>query len=81
MIFDNVVSTCWVHDDHSLNTSDHNALSVRISYRSHVFMSHARKVYKWQNVDTFMYASKLDNSLSNTGLIGVDLNNSVDIDA
>ena len=77
---DNVVS-CWVHDDHSLNTSDHNALSVRISYRSHVFMSHARKVYKWQNVDTSMYASKLDNSLSNTGLIGVDLNNSVDIDA
>lgn len=76
---DNIIS-CWVHDDHTLNTSDHNALSVQISYRSYVFKSHARKTYKWQNADTSTYADTLDKTLGNMGLIDLDLKNSADID-
>ena len=55
-----LVVSCCVHDDGPDNISDHNALSLHLSFRTNVCLPQVRKAYKWIGADVNRYARLLD---------------------
>jgi len=75
-----LVLSCTVQDDASINTSDHNAITLTLSFRSHVFLRQCRSVYKWRGTDTNVYATTLDNGICDLDLLNYNVCNNSDID-
>jgi len=73
------VVECCVHDDDCSNTSDHNALSLYLSFSTQICVNKARQVYKWHKANVNQYATLLDQELCKYNMTGFNIDNANDL--
>ena len=74
------VRTAIVHDDNSLNSSDHNPISVHLRAWIPTYQIQSRTLYRWDRADKSWYAEYLDQMVIERGLNDIAISNKQDID-
>jgi len=79
--FINNISMAIVHDDHSLNSSDHNPISVHLRAYIPTYQIQSRSLYRWDRANKSWYAEYLDQTVIERGLNDIIISSEQDIDA
>ena len=76
----NTVTKCQVEDDHSLNTSDHQPVTVHINFNVPRYNYDSRKTYQWNNVDVELYKSTLNQHIDQHNMFDRAISSTKDVD-
>ena len=54
------ITAVYVHDDKSMNTSDHVPITISLKVHMKIFNFQSRAVHKWDRADKCLYGQNLD---------------------